>query len=531
MPTFYKNSSTFEIREPASITVTNPTSSTVLYHGDTVNITWTTTGTIGNVKIELYDGSNSKTATIASSTPNDGSYSWTVYGSQLSGSDDEYQIKIIEVLGTIHDYSSNFQIYDYRQLITTDATLFSETVITEPLEWKITKIGDDALQFWSDEVLFFVQLSQLPTDATTFSTDSVATDTRVFKLSETATEATTFSADTVSFYVARAKSYSDETLFTDTVLSEQLIYKKLESPTDGIDWTESIAAVSSIYKVLETPSDAISFPGETISVLKVTYKHLEDWEESMLFIHDNVSTEPRTWKVIQTLADVSTFTNDDVSTIKRAYKTIQTAADESTFSGDSVTTSLRTYKAIKSFTDESAFSVDNISSVLIRGKIYADETTFSEDDVSFQTLTYKHIQSISDETSFSVDQVLIQKNVQWRLEEADVSQFTESVVDLKSVWKHNYLFDDITTFSDDIITTEIRDWITLITATDGSVFTESVIFLKTEPLVIDEATTFSDDIIFAEKRTWATFVTNTDDSILTENIADLSHYGSISLMN
>ena len=128
MPTFYKNSGTFEITEPSTLTVTSPSSSTVLYVGDTHNITWSTTGTVGDLKIELYDGSNTKTATLTSNTGNDGNFSWTVKGSQLSVSDDEYQIKILELDGTPVDYSSNFRIWAYKWKQTSDGLSYSETL-------------------------------------------------------------------------------------------------------------------------------------------------------------------------------------------------------------------------------------------------------------------------------------------------------------------------------------------------------------------------------------------------------------------
>ena len=60
----YKYSGTFAITAPASITLTGPTGT--LNVGDTVNITWTTTGTVGNVKIELYYSTINKAFTKTS---------------------------------------------------------------------------------------------------------------------------------------------------------------------------------------------------------------------------------------------------------------------------------------------------------------------------------------------------------------------------------------------------------------------------------------------------------------------------------
>ena len=94
------------------ITITNPTSSTHWTQGYTADITWTSTGTISNVKIDLYKGSTLNT-TIASDTINDGSHSWTVDSSLSMGSD--YKIRISSTVDSgLYGESSTFQIsHDY----------------------------------------------------------------------------------------------------------------------------------------------------------------------------------------------------------------------------------------------------------------------------------------------------------------------------------------------------------------------------------------------------------------------------------
>jgi peptidyl-Asp metalloendopeptidase len=62
-----------------AVTVTSPNGGESWQGGTTHSITWTTTGTVGNVKIEYSTaGTNGSYVTITSSTTNDGSYSWTV---------------------------------------------------------------------------------------------------------------------------------------------------------------------------------------------------------------------------------------------------------------------------------------------------------------------------------------------------------------------------------------------------------------------------------------------------------------------
>jgi len=76
----YDDSSLFEIRAPTgTVAVTSPTSSSVWTAGETYDITWTSSGTVGSeVKIEYDYAYYSAPVTITSSTSNDGSYSWMI---------------------------------------------------------------------------------------------------------------------------------------------------------------------------------------------------------------------------------------------------------------------------------------------------------------------------------------------------------------------------------------------------------------------------------------------------------------------
>jgi hypothetical protein len=61
-----------------SITVTSPNGGEYWNPGSSHNITWSSTGTVGNVKLEYSTNNGSSWSTISSSTSNDGTYSWTV---------------------------------------------------------------------------------------------------------------------------------------------------------------------------------------------------------------------------------------------------------------------------------------------------------------------------------------------------------------------------------------------------------------------------------------------------------------------
>ncbi|KKM19157.1 hypothetical protein LCGC14_1658480 [marine sediment metagenome] len=93
-----------------SITVTNPSGIVAWEIGSIHSITWTSTGSIVNVKIELYN-SGILDSVLTSGTSNDGEISWTI-PSGLANST-QYQIKITDVINSsIYDYSDYFTIYD-----------------------------------------------------------------------------------------------------------------------------------------------------------------------------------------------------------------------------------------------------------------------------------------------------------------------------------------------------------------------------------------------------------------------------------
>ncbi len=93
---------------PQSLTITVPDSSSSWETDTSRNISWTSTGSISNVKIELFDD-NVYIMEITPSTPNDGQYSWII-PTDLEPSD-QYQIKIIDVSSSsTYDFSAYFEI-------------------------------------------------------------------------------------------------------------------------------------------------------------------------------------------------------------------------------------------------------------------------------------------------------------------------------------------------------------------------------------------------------------------------------------
>jgi len=101
----------FEILTPVAadtITVTTPDNISVWEMGTSQSITWTSTGSIANVKIDLYENDVFE-KNIVASTANDGSFDWTIPTDLANGTD--YRIRISDVSNpATYDDSPNFTI-------------------------------------------------------------------------------------------------------------------------------------------------------------------------------------------------------------------------------------------------------------------------------------------------------------------------------------------------------------------------------------------------------------------------------------
>lgn len=91
-----------------TIEVTSPNGGEVWTVGSTKTIRWTSTGEVGNVKIELFK-SGAAVSTISSSTANDGMYSWKLPVTLTTASN--YKIKISEAgNAAVYDLGGKFTI-------------------------------------------------------------------------------------------------------------------------------------------------------------------------------------------------------------------------------------------------------------------------------------------------------------------------------------------------------------------------------------------------------------------------------------
>ena len=93
----------------ASIEVTNPDGSSNWVVGEVQTITWTSSGDIPSVRIELYE-ENVYVDLIRTGVENDGEYTWRVFQEITTGS--SYHVKITSL--------NNYSVYDFSDPFTID---------------------------------------------------------------------------------------------------------------------------------------------------------------------------------------------------------------------------------------------------------------------------------------------------------------------------------------------------------------------------------------------------------------------------
>ena len=110
-----------------TITVKAPNGGGTLGAGASTNITWETTGTVENVKIELTTDNGDTWDSVTSELPNTGTYAWTV----PMVSSDSCKIKVSDVLsgGPSDESDSVFKIIDMRRVTITSPNGGEEFVV------------------------------------------------------------------------------------------------------------------------------------------------------------------------------------------------------------------------------------------------------------------------------------------------------------------------------------------------------------------------------------------------------------------
>jgi len=120
------------ISPSVSLTVTSPNGGETWIVGLAYPITWTSTGTVGNVKIEYTKNNGSSWYTVTSSTANDGSYTWTI----PTGTSSQCKVRIKEASDGSPSDTSNavFSIIDPvpPKISLSRTSLYSRAVMGSP---------------------------------------------------------------------------------------------------------------------------------------------------------------------------------------------------------------------------------------------------------------------------------------------------------------------------------------------------------------------------------------------------------------
>ncbi|MFX0211750.1 MAG: Ser-Thr-rich GPI-anchored membrane family protein [Candidatus Hodarchaeota archaeon] len=155
----------FEITQIRSINVTSPSTSDSWETGTPHYISWTTTGTINDVKIELFK-SGIFELLITSSTPNDGDF--PLYIPLGLDNSTQYQIKITdESDSSLYDYSDYFEIYTIDSITVISPSSISswETGTTHSISWDWTgTITHVKIELFKSGILELVIISSTPND-------------------------------------------------------------------------------------------------------------------------------------------------------------------------------------------------------------------------------------------------------------------------------------------------------------------------------------------------------------------------------
>ena len=102
------NCISIDVEPIKTLEVTIPSTSNQWEIGSVQSINWISTGTISNVKLELYM-SDTFIIEITPNTPNDGHFLWSVFSGLIASSN--YRIKIIDVSNSsVFEYSNYFEI-------------------------------------------------------------------------------------------------------------------------------------------------------------------------------------------------------------------------------------------------------------------------------------------------------------------------------------------------------------------------------------------------------------------------------------
>lgn len=426
-------SGTFEILAPPSITVNTP-SSAPYFVTDVVNITWSSTGTVGNVKIDLYKFST-HIQQIVSSTNNDGSYNWTVKTNDLAGSSSYYRIRVQETDGSPSAFSGYFRINSRREDSIIDAISVSESFSDSITQYKTVKTASDSSQF----------------------SESISSSEQLWKHIKTASDSSQFTENISSFVVSQPEP-TDNISVSETLSTTNTSWKYFNSPSDNAAVSETLSTF--IHKQPEV-SDGI-LTSESVSSAKSQWKKVasdqsifsENFDYNLGFnynISDNteftesVVAATAFWKHLKNVTDNLNIT-ETIAADTRQYKKLSLISDASQFSVDNLAYNIGSWENNLS-SDASAYTevIAQDTRVWKQNFDCLDSTSTTE-TVSKTTRVWKHLTTASDETEFT--QSVATETKPWKRFATDEAATTESVQHTISQWA--YAVNEVISFTENV---------------------------------------------------------------------------------
>jgi hypothetical protein len=447
-----KYSGTFAITATPQITVTNPTSSSVIYVGDTVNIAWTTQGTVGWVKIEVFNGTN-LCSTLTTQTPNDGSFTWNVKGSHLVGSSSNYKIKISETDGSPSDYSSAFTAYDYILKAVTEGVTFP---------------GEDF-----DYSLYTFKKLKTVSEGVSL-TDVLTEDTRTWKHRPNITEGATLTESFVAWQF-KQKYITDSTSISDTLTEDTRTWKHIKPISEGATLSDVLTEDTRTWKHVLSSVDATALTESFVQWL-IKPKEVADGAS----LSDTLTENRRTWKHQFSVSDGVGFPTEVVTHGTRTWEYENTSIENILYSADSVEYETRTWK----------FPF-----------LKTDGTTLTESLVH-NTRTWKHMFNVSDGLSYT--EVVAHDTRTWKhmFTPGEGLSFSE-VIDTPytRTWKHKPVLAEGLSITETIDTPYTRTWKKNPPIYDGVTYTDTMLYELITPKEIGDTLAFTDSFEYVVK-TW-----------------------------
>jgi hypothetical protein len=142
----------YVVATPDSISVTSPNGGETWNLGSTYIITWTSTGSVGNVKIQFSKDSAATWTILTHSTTNDGAYSWTIPDNAYMVSS-SCLVRISEAYDGIPSDTSNavFSIFDTPEISLSHSRFIfgasTSGVTTDPQSFYISVSGQGTLNW------------------------------------------------------------------------------------------------------------------------------------------------------------------------------------------------------------------------------------------------------------------------------------------------------------------------------------------------------------------------------------------------